>query len=823
MPQNEKRFLWPNNGKADVHSTFAGKTYRITLLTDRLIRLEFSQNGLFEDRASQHIFFRNLPVPNYLERVDENDTLIVETKYLILTYKKEASFAPDTLSVKLKNAPGTFWHYGDELSTLGGTASTLDGADGAIPLSGGVCSRDGIALFDDSDSLLLGEDGWVEPRAEGTTDLYLFCYGHDYEAAVRDLYRITGAPPMVPDYALGNWWSRYHKYTQDEYEQLMLRFEHEEIPFSVSVVDMDWHIVEIPEDQKDPESPSGWTGYTWNEKFFPDYKAFLRFLGDHNLKTALNLHPGDGCRRHEAQYEEMAKRMGQDPATGERVKFDVLNKDFMAAYFDVLHHPYEKDGVNFWWMDWQQGRDYRWIHEPNQPGEYQDPREKVDPLWMLNHLHILDISRNGKRPMFFSRYAGLGSHRYPVGFSGDTFITWRSLAFQPYFTANAANVGYSWWSHDIGGHMCGYRDDELTVRWMQLGLYAPINRLHSSDNPFSGKEPWNLRAEAATVASDILRTRHQLFPYLYTMNYRNHHDLIPMVRPMYHVYPEQEDAYHVPNQYWFGSELMVAPITEKSDPVDGLAKTEVWFPKGLWYDLYTGMVYEGDQKQEVYRRLAEYPVFAKAGAILPTDNHYADNFLKPREELNVDVFPGADNTFTLYQDEGEGNRFEDGHFATTAMKLAWGEKPVFTIESAEGDLKLIPKRRTYTIRFRALSAQPTVEVRINGRTVKAATTFDAAKHSATVTVAAKTVETVEVELSDLTLYHNEDVDDRAFDILLHAQMDYETKIQVWKNIEGKDKGCWFALPISAPAYEHTLGALRELLALRKRILSGYIL
>ena len=89
-------------------------------------------------------------------------------------------------------------------------------------------------------------------------------------------------------------------------------------------------------------------------------------------------------------------------------------------------------------MDWQQGTDYWWIHDENHPAS---PLEQMDPLWILNHLHILDISRNGKRPMFFSRYSGIGSHRYPIGFSGDTTITWESLKFQPYFTANASNVG----------------------------------------------------------------------------------------------------------------------------------------------------------------------------------------------------------------------------------------------------------------------------------------------------------------------------------------------------------------------------------------------
>ena len=144
----------------------------------------------------------------------------------------------------------------------------------------------------------------------------------------------------------------------------------------------------------------------------------------------------------------------------------------------------------------------------------------IDPLWMLNHFHFLDSARDGKRPLTFSRYAGPGSHRYPVGFSGDTLITWASLDFQPYFTATASNIGYGWWSHDIGGHMFGGKDDELATRWVQLGVFSPILRLHSSLSPFNTKEPWRFGPEARAVMTEFLRLRHRLVPYLHTMNHR---------------------------------------------------------------------------------------------------------------------------------------------------------------------------------------------------------------------------------------------------------------------------------------------------------------
>ena len=248
----------------------------------------------------------------------------------------------------------------------------------------------------------------------------------------------------------------------------------------------------------------------------------------------------------------------------------MTDRAFLEAYFDVLHHPMEEDGVDFWWVDWQQGKKTRI------PG--------LDPLWMLNHYHYLDSTRAGGAGLTFSRYAGIGSHRYPVGFSGDTIISWESLQFQPYFTASASNVGYGWWSHDIGGHMMGARDDELAARWVQLGVFSPINRLHSTSNPFSGKEPWNFNKRAEMIMGDFLRLRHELIPYLYTANRRASFEGCPLVRPLYWEEPEQKEAYEFPNEYYFGSELLAAPITERMDLEADLSGVNAWIPDGIWFD-----------------------------------------------------------------------------------------------------------------------------------------------------------------------------------------------------------------------------------------------
>ena len=465
-PCDSGRFRCETCPRAAPENQITGTQYRFTVLTPRLIRMEYAPSGAFEDRASQTVFFRDFPACTFqAERKD--GLLTVNTGELLLTYRENEPFSPDTLCLRLLHEPGAFWHYGEDYEDLGGTAETLDGIDGAVPIGRGVCSMHGFSVLDDSHTMLLNAEGWVEVRPARTLDVYFFGYGFSYRDAVRDFYRLTGAPAMLPAYAMGNWWSRYYPYTQDEYLALMDRFREEDIPFSVGVVDMDWHIVNISEELRDDTENwqtkwrPGWTGYTWNATLFPDHRAFLQGLHKRNLKTALCLHPASGVRRHEVQYAEMAKRLGVQ--NGQRIPFDILSPKYMALYFDVLHHPYEADGVDFWWLDWQQGKDYKWIHEIT--GDPLDARECLDPLWMLNHLHTLDISRTGKRPMLFSRYAGPGSHRYAIGFSGDSGVSWESLRFQPYFTAAASNIGYCWWSHDIGGHYGGYRDDELTLDW----------------------------------------------------------------------------------------------------------------------------------------------------------------------------------------------------------------------------------------------------------------------------------------------------------------------------------------------------------------------
>ncbi len=707
---------------ADPAAIVNAPNTRFTVLTSRLIRMEYSAAGVFEDRASQVFWYRRQPVPAY--QVTRNgDRIEIETEHLRLRYTiSPQGFHRSSLSVELLGS-GAVWHYGDrDRANLGGTARTLDGIDGPTRLSQGLLSRSGWSVVDDSAGLVFDAGGWLAPRATPQNiDLYFFGYGQAYLDCLRDFCRIGGPVPLIPRWALGNWWSRYWAYTQAELEQLMRDFEAHEVPLSVCIIDMDWHIT------KTGNESAGWTGYTWNRELFPDPPALLQWLHEQRLKVALNLHPAEGIHPHEEQYPQMARRMGIDPASLAPVPFDIADPRFTAAYFDVLHHPMEQQGIDFWWMDWQQGVKVARTARP----ELAD----LDPLFWLNHLHFYDLARDpARRPFIFSRWPGLIS-RYAIGFSGDSVVSWNSLAFQPRFTATASNVAFPWWSHDIGGHMRGVEDPELYTRWVQLGVFSPILRLHSTSNPYHDRRPWAHGAEVLEVVRNAMQLRHALIPYLYTMARRCAVESKPLVMPMYYLHAGAEDAYHCPDQYYFGSELIAAPYMTPRHAETRLSRQPVWLPPGApaWYDFFTGRRYAVGEWRTFYGDLGDIPVLARAGAIVPLGPTNGECGTALPEALTVSIFAGADNAFELYEDDGESQAYRRGASCVTRMEQVWQPGRLeFRIAPAQGDRSVLPARRRYRLVIRGLSRPDEVSVRVNNQPHLADVHYDEAADTLTV-------------------------------------------------------------------------------------------
>ena len=302
------------------------------------------------------------------------------------------------------------------------------------------------------------------------------------------------------------------------------------------------------------------------------------------------------------------------------------------------------------------------------------------------------------------------------------------------FTATASNAGFCWWSHDIGGHMSGNKDDELAVRWLQFGVFSPIMRLHSTSNLFAGKEPWRYNPVAREIMNRFLRLRHNLIPYIYTMNYLCHAEGEPLIQPMYYHYPERPEAYEVKNQYYFGSELIAAPITDPMDSELKLAGVKVWLPEGIYIDFFNGRIYEGNRYMEMYRGLDSVPVLAKAGAIVPMRYEEAcDNDLSNPVDLNIKIFAGENGRFCLYEDDGESLEYTNGACVKTDMYLKWNEGR-FYIEAAKGQLNLIPQKRNYRLSFVGFADCDDITVESDGKKIPYVRTYDSDKNTLIVSV-----------------------------------------------------------------------------------------
>jgi alpha-glucosidase len=722
---------------ASAVNTFSFGQARFQFMSSRLVRMEWADDGRFEDRPTLAVFNRCFAPVAFQSRVD-GQTLTLKTDAITLTYTDNGlPFSADNLAVAFEmDGEGVFWNPAKpQTGNLGSTLRTLDGVDGKykrtrvanpdylendmgqgqcgvpgqsltefiqtptpVDLGIGLLSREGWALIDDSANVVLDDvEGrqWVRERPGGERrDLYLLAYGHDYKAALADGAELFGRQPLPPRYAFGYWWSRYWAYSDEEIEGLVDSFDAMKVPMDVMVIDMDWHL-------------EGWTGYTWDRRYFPDPDEFLAELKRRNLKVTLNLHPADGVGRHEEQFETMAQAMGVDGKTADKVEFDITDPTYMSAYFKYLHHPDERRGIDFWWMDWQQGE--------------TTGIKGLDTLPWINHLHWQDMAENpergGKRPLIFSRYGGVGAGRYCIGFSGDTLSTWDSLAYQPYFTATASNVLYGYWSHDIGGHMPGEIEPELYTRWMQYGMYSPVLRTHTTKNPAAERRVWEYPDPYNQIMMDVIRQRYELVPYIYGECRKAFDTGLSLCRPMYYDHPRLEAAYRARNQYMFGDHMLVAPVINPLDKSCEFANVCIWLPEGEWVDTARGCRETGGQT--IIRRymINEVPVFVRPGTVIPGQRQVMRLDQASIRDLLVTIYGGDSGEYTLYEDDGNSVDYQ----SDTCAQIRISHSRANGVRRVQLD----PVHGGYE----GFSAEKSLEIRLAGTTPPAAVTLGGSKLS----------------------------------------------------------------------------------------------
>ncbi|MGI6329732.1 MAG: TIM-barrel domain-containing protein [Bacilli bacterium] len=676
----EQFLLNQEQALANEKAIFKGKTYRITILTERLIRLEYNKDGYFEDRPTQLAFFRKFDVPPLAIKEDDK-YLEVSSKYFKLEYTKERPFSTSrlipggNLRVSLLSTDRVWYQGHPEIRNYLGTNVSLEGMGHKIKLKKGLYSTDGFVSIDDSSSYVIEKDGTLLPRPKEIVDIYLFSYRKDFGLCLKDYFELTGKPPLIPKYALGNWWCRNNNYTEEDLIHLLGKFEKENVPLSVLLLDKDWHI------RNYDKKKNLMTGFSFNKQLFPTPSEFIKKVQALNIKVGLNLDPKEGIYSHEEMYIKAASYLEQ--ADNQTIPFAPLNPKFLETYFKILLRPLEGVGVDFFWNDYR-------------------PEKDLLPLWILNHYHFLDSDRlEARRGMLLGRNSLIGSHRYGVLYSGNTKVSWSTLGKLPFYNSTSSNIGISWWSHDIGGHHLGIEDGELYLRFVQLGTFSPIFRIHVDQGQYYKREPWRWNLQVSSIIKEYMQLRHRLLPYLYTEAYKYHKIGTPLIQPLYYKFPQIYDEPIYKNEYYLGSELMVSPLVFPKDQVMNRVVHKFYLPAGTWYDFKTGKKFPGNRSYVSFFRDQDYPVFARSGSIISLSNDIERNNISSPKNLEIHIFPGRSNTYKLYEDDGYTNLYKQGYYLLTSIDYNYRESNyTVIIRALEGKSGIVPKTRNYKIRFR---------------------------------------------------------------------------------------------------------------------------
>lgn len=703
-------FKLDNQNKfSNPKAVFKGEKYRITILSDILIRLEYDEAGIFFDNYTELVKNRNFPLIEF-DVQEDNKFLVITTKHYRLQYLKEkpfvgSTFAPDSnLRINLLDTDKVWYFKHDEARNFGSVVENIDTKEVYISKAEqilseneknknknvkmdkirardvfvkrkGLYSTDGFVSIDDSSSLIIDNEGYLSVPEKKRIDTYVFLYRRDFGECLKDYFTLIGNPPLIPKYALGIWWYKDQRYDFDSIKDLVFNFNKYEIPVSTILLGEYWHIKDKNDDKKYV------SGFTFDRDLFPNPKEFSDYLHDRGIRLGLKINPSEGIHPHEFKFQEFASEL--EITDNQTIPFNAFDKKFISAYLDKLINPLYNDGADFFFIDYL-------ARDSNQ-------------LTALNYYHINDFKKfNNNRGLELSRISGNAPASYPIYFSGETVVSWETLKKIPELTSRAANLGLTWYSHDIGGFKEGMEDQELYLRYVELGCFQPIFRFASTKGHYYKREPWRWDLKTFTIVKDYCTLRARLVSYLYAEGYKYHKIGTPVIQPLYYKVPEIYDEVLYCNEYYFGSELLVAPITKPKDLIMNRAIEQIYLPEGTWYDFKTGKKYIGNKRYVMFFKDEDYPVFAKSGSIIILndleDNINATNTPK---SLEVHVFPGKNNIYNLYEDDGVSSLYKDGYYIVTRFDYNYLQNNyTLIIRPFEGKSGIIPETRNYKIRFR---------------------------------------------------------------------------------------------------------------------------
>ncbi len=711
---------------------------QLTIQRDSVLRFRYATTGIFEKDFSYAITKHASKGFNYLEITEDDSNYIITTSKLICTISKEdmrvsifdakdnTLICEDELGfhweesyeyggnvvkmTKVSQNSEAFYGLGDkpvDINLKGKrfenwvTDSYAFGKDTdpiykAIPFYMGLHNKKSYGIFFDN-TFRSYFDFCHERRnitsfwAQGGEMNYYFIYGPKMEEVVSSYTDLTGKPQELPAlWTLGYHQCKWSYYPESNVKEVAKKFRDLKIPCDAIYLDIDYM--------------DGFRCFTWNNDYFPDPKRMVKELADDGFKTIVIIDPGIKIDTNYSIFKEglendyFCKR-----ADGPYVKGKVWPGE---CYFPDFTNPKVRDwwsglfkeliediGVKGVWNDMNEpavmdvpGKSFPNDVRHNYDGNYCSHRKAHN----IYGMQMARATYQGmkkfsypKRPFVITRAAYSGTQRYTSTWLGDNVATWEHLTIANLQAQRMCMSGFSFVGSDIGG-FAQQPNGELYARWIQLGIFHPFCRTHSSGD-HGDQEPWAFDDNITDVVRKFIEIRYQLLPYLYTAFWRYTNEGIPILKSL--VLFDQEDAqtYHRNDEFIFGEKILACPITEPN------AKgRRMFIPKGKWYNFWNNEIVTGGQEVWVDADLDSMPIFIKAGAIIP--KYPIQQYVGEIEfdELKLDIyFKIGKEKSQVYEDAHDGYDYKKGRYSLRNFNLI-GKKNSLTIQQFKSGKYITP-------------------------------------------------------------------------------------------------------------------------------------
>lgn len=699
-----------------------GDKYRFSILSPRLIRIEYNKDNKFENRATSLVVKRNFGSTNFTVEQTEL-SLTITTEYFTLTYVKGTPMNSKNLKVKVNGTDREWYPSHKEIRNLGSINYSLDYLENNLKLDKGLYSFDGFATLDDSTNLVLENDNFI-PR-EPTYDMYLFVYNKDLGLCLQDYFNLTGYPPMIPRYTLGTWWYKNDPYNMYDIDNILKEFYDNHLPISVFLLGDKWHNRE--------------ENFTYDRTLF-DTNILNKYYKSKRVKFGLTINPELPIYPKDPLFNTLSNAINN--YDNKYLSFIPLNNNTISIYLNTVISNLKSTGINIFNID------------------YNNEKDKQG-LFLLNHYHYV-IANLNEVGVILSRNPGIAPHRYPIIYSGQTRVSWDTLKALPTYNNSAANLGITWHAHAIGGYYGGIEDDELYLRYIQFGVFNPIFILAGDTGKYYKREPWKWNQLNLSVIRTYMQLRNKLIPYIYNEGYNYHEYGVPLIQPLYYKYPKIYDEPNYVNQYFFGSRIMISPIIKKKNIEMNRVVQRIFIPSGTWYDYFSGKKFAGNKYYVNFYKDEDYPIFVKEGSIIPMS---LDDTSDLPQNMEIQIFPaenGLYSSYELYEDDGISLN-KNYNYIIIKMNLDRVENGYkFTITKKEGNLNV--PNRTYLLRFKNMKNPDKIIVKYQGQTKECQAIVE--KND------------LLLELKDINVYEPLEV------LLLGNNLEIETISVINKEIEG---------------------------------------